>query len=211
MGRFVGYDSESKGYRIYWPEKRSISVERNVTFDGNNTKSNENSNTNLGDLLAEGENTDIIQQSPNTAENIQQPNDQQDQPDLTPETSIDDQDNTNSIPFPSNPEPASEIPNDDEESESYGRGHRTRKAPGAYRAMNDGLTAAIVEVKDLEIEDSSVEILDEDLIDLLPPDFALIGGLETEPASIDEALRGSDAKEWEEALLTKRPSHQMRS
>jgi hypothetical protein len=28
IGRFVGYDSESKGYRIYWPNKRSVSVER---------------------------------------------------------------------------------------------------------------------------------------------------------------------------------------
>jgi hypothetical protein len=27
-GRFIGYDSKSKGYRIYWPEKRSITVER---------------------------------------------------------------------------------------------------------------------------------------------------------------------------------------
>jgi hypothetical protein len=28
-GRFVRYDS-AKGYRIYWPDKRSISVERNI-------------------------------------------------------------------------------------------------------------------------------------------------------------------------------------
>ena len=27
LGCFVGYDSESKAYRIYWPGKRSISVE----------------------------------------------------------------------------------------------------------------------------------------------------------------------------------------
>ena len=27
VGHFVGYDSESKGYRIYWPGKRSVSVE----------------------------------------------------------------------------------------------------------------------------------------------------------------------------------------
>jgi len=26
-GRFVRYGSESKGYRIYWPKKRSVSVE----------------------------------------------------------------------------------------------------------------------------------------------------------------------------------------
>ena len=32
IGRFVGYDSESKGYRIYWPGKRSVTVERNIMF-----------------------------------------------------------------------------------------------------------------------------------------------------------------------------------
>ena len=29
---FVGIDEESKGYRVYWPEKRRVSIERNVTF-----------------------------------------------------------------------------------------------------------------------------------------------------------------------------------
>ncbi len=32
VGRFVGFDLESKGYRVYWPEKRSVSVEREVVF-----------------------------------------------------------------------------------------------------------------------------------------------------------------------------------
>ena len=38
-GRFVGYDSESKGYRIYWPKKWSITVEWNIVFnqDDSNT------------------------------------------------------------------------------------------------------------------------------------------------------------------------------
>jgi hypothetical protein len=31
-GRWVGVDTSSNGHRIYWPEKRSVSVERNVTF-----------------------------------------------------------------------------------------------------------------------------------------------------------------------------------
>jgi hypothetical protein len=35
-GCFVGYNSESKGYRIYWPEKRSINVKRNVVFNQDN-------------------------------------------------------------------------------------------------------------------------------------------------------------------------------
>jgi hypothetical protein len=31
--RFVGFDDESKGYRIYWPKKFRISIERDVYFD----------------------------------------------------------------------------------------------------------------------------------------------------------------------------------
>ena len=30
--RWVGYDAHSNGHRIYWPEKRSVTVERNVRF-----------------------------------------------------------------------------------------------------------------------------------------------------------------------------------
>jgi len=30
---FVGIDSELKGYRIYWPGKNCVSVERDVYFD----------------------------------------------------------------------------------------------------------------------------------------------------------------------------------
>ena len=32
-GRFVGFDDESKGYRIYWPEKKRVSIERDVYFN----------------------------------------------------------------------------------------------------------------------------------------------------------------------------------
>jgi len=31
-GRWIGFDQESKCHRIYWPEKRSVTVERSVTF-----------------------------------------------------------------------------------------------------------------------------------------------------------------------------------
>src|SRR5882762_10039295 len=33
IGRFVGYDSESKGFRIYWLNKRAVMVEQNVVFN----------------------------------------------------------------------------------------------------------------------------------------------------------------------------------
>ena len=36
--------------------------------------------------------------------------------------------------------------------------------------------------------------------DLLPPDFALIGNLNSKPRLLDEALRGLDADEWKKAL-----------
>jgi hypothetical protein len=35
LGRFVGYDDESKAIRIYWPESRSIGIERDVLFGKN--------------------------------------------------------------------------------------------------------------------------------------------------------------------------------
>lgn len=31
-GRWVGFDAQSKGHRVYWPEQRSVTVERNVHF-----------------------------------------------------------------------------------------------------------------------------------------------------------------------------------
>ena len=30
--RWIGFDDESKGHKVYWPDKRSVSVERNLTF-----------------------------------------------------------------------------------------------------------------------------------------------------------------------------------
>ena len=32
-GRFIGYDAESKGYRIYWPDLRTIGVKHNLVFE----------------------------------------------------------------------------------------------------------------------------------------------------------------------------------
>ncbi|KAJ3739968.1 hypothetical protein DFH05DRAFT_1406248, partial [Lentinula detonsa] len=31
-GRWVGFDEESCAHRVYWPEKRTVSVERSVSF-----------------------------------------------------------------------------------------------------------------------------------------------------------------------------------
>jgi len=38
-GRFVGYDAESKGCRVYWPNSRSIGVERDLIFEDRSVNS----------------------------------------------------------------------------------------------------------------------------------------------------------------------------
>ena len=32
-GRWIGMDDESKGARIYWPDSKTVMVERNITYD----------------------------------------------------------------------------------------------------------------------------------------------------------------------------------
>ena len=55
VSHIVGYDSESKGYRIYWPEKRSITVERNVVFNQDNIHTSKETAIIHGETQSEGE------------------------------------------------------------------------------------------------------------------------------------------------------------
>jgi hypothetical protein len=79
--------------------------------------------------------------------------------------------------------------------------------------MNEGMVAAIaafVEEDPDKLEDetknnsevNSLENLDDNLDDFyeLPPDIALAGHYDTDPKTIDKALHGPNAKEWQEAL-----------
>jgi Reverse transcriptase (RNA-dependent DNA polymerase) len=69
--------------------------------------------------------------------------------------------------------------------------------------MHGGLVAGIACAESLDDEDSpSVEFPDdhESMSMDLPPDFALVGGPNSEPHTLDEALQGPNAKEWQEAL-----------
>ena len=69
-GRFVGYDSESKGYQIYWPKKRSVTVERNIVFNPEDANSAEDIAIIYGEAQSEGEKQKIIQHLLNKAETI---------------------------------------------------------------------------------------------------------------------------------------------
>ena len=77
VGRFVGYDSESKGFRIYWPGKRSVSVEHNVIFNENDVR-NDDGNVPVSGALSEGEKEikKVIQYPENGVENPEKAQDQ---------------------------------------------------------------------------------------------------------------------------------------
>ena len=70
-GRFVGYDLDSKGYRIYWPTKRTITVERDVTFNHEDFRlQSDESVVIFGDVLDEGERNKIIHEPHQTSHEL---------------------------------------------------------------------------------------------------------------------------------------------
>jgi hypothetical protein len=217
VGHFVGYDSESKGYRIYWPGKRLVTVEQNVVFNQTNIHTPDKHAIIPGDSLAEEERNKIIQPPSNNAENSVKTADMPEsgiKPDTqtisNPQTedetvpNLQEPQTTSSVPFPPISQPDSESKDNNDELHKYGHGkHVAPKPQGIYKKMHGGLVARIAYAESLDDKDSpSVEFPDDHKnmsIDL-PPDFALVGGPNSEPRMLDEALQGPNAKEWQEAL-----------
>ena len=138
LGRFVGYDSESKGFRIYWPTKWSVTVEWNVVFnDGDVTV---DATTVIPGDLSEGEKEKIIQMPENnrrcTEDNVIK--------DVTSELHIENNTNLsvdpeaqNTVPFPSAPETSDAIlqdPIEDEPDNEPGLG-RADRHKGSHREL----------------------------------------------------------------------------
>jgi hypothetical protein len=156
-GHFVGYDSQSKGYRIYWPNKRSISVERDVTFNPDDIHlQSEESVVIFGDVLHEGEKDKIIQPNDMITSNKNQHDSNEDIP--HDETETYSETSSQSTPKPRRshdvlPEPE---PN-------TGWGMHARLPPGAYRALAKGTndTAATTYIPafscDTELDDEGLD------------------------------------------------------
>jgi hypothetical protein len=95
--------------------------------------------------------------------------------------------------------------NDDQSGQRYGRGQRSRPPKGAFKAMNEGLAAALAifkeepddEVVNIEVIEEFVEDDDgcSDYLYDLPPDVALVGYYGKDLTMLDEAMRGPDAKQ----------------
>ena len=68
IGCWVSFDEESSGHRIYWPERRSVSIERSVKFDDEAEILLPNS------ALLEGENSTPLLKNPSQFEQPTVPN-----------------------------------------------------------------------------------------------------------------------------------------
>ena len=113
---------------------------------------------------------------------------------------------SNTILFPSTEDPSVEpnpAPNDKMQQLSCSQ--RTRHQKGHYKTLNKGLVAAItafVEEVDDDIEIQLAKHPEQQSEDFykLPPNIVLIRYSATDPKMLDEALQGSNAKKWQEAL-----------
>ena len=180
-----------------------------MVFNQDDVQNVEKVTISSGDILSEGEKNKVIQNPESNVKTIEKlENDPKipDQPQPEPEKG-DTAQEPNTIPFPTASEaeskPKTKTAEDDEDPQEFGHGKRVAAKPkGIYKKMHAGVAAEITHDESLDDENLLTDLLDdhEQTSTDLPPDFALIGGLNFEPTSIDEALRGPDAQKWQEAL-----------
>jgi len=159
-----------------------------------------------GGVQSEGERNKVIQYPENHAESpeeVEKQSSSESEPKDDTSVKTEDPKSTNTIPFPLASDSTVEVKNKDENLQQYGRGHRPRKQKGAYRDINKGLTTAIahceVEGEDRESPLEATNDVDEGFSEL-PPGFAFVGSIVSDPQMLDEVLHGPDAKHWQEAF-----------
>ena len=153
-GRFVGYDSESKGFRIYWPGKRSVTVELNVVFNENDIRNDSMVSIPNG-ALSEGEKESkkVIQYPKNSVENLEKAEgdlNDVDQPEVDPSEDDQEPKTLNTIPFPKQDDEA--VENRDNETPQT---HERRQSPGRFKGTYKGMTAAVTVLNDQDDDTSS--------------------------------------------------------
>jgi hypothetical protein len=101
----------------------------------------------------------------------------------------------NTIPFPSSLKPSAEEIYDEEHLE---RDQRSARYKGNYKDLLKAAVTVFEEIPASEDEDSDRGCFN--CFDDLPPDIAVVGHASTDPKTLDEVLRGRNAKEWQAAL-----------
>jgi len=68
--------------------------------------------------------------------------------------------------------------------------------------MNEGLIAGIAHCEETKEDEPPKKVTNngENNLNNLPPNFTLLGSSPSDPQMLDEALRGPDAKQWQDAL-----------
>ena len=195
VGCFVSYDSESKGYKIYWPGKRSITVEKNIVFNQDDVHTSKETAIIYGETQSEGEINKTIQAPQNNVNEVkkpenEEPNDQWAQkPVSEPHPSYQP---SNSVTFPTKDNFQDESDSETPENDQYGHRKRNRPPPGAFKAMNEGTTAITI-LEDLDNNIDNNKHLD--CLHGIPSDIALVGHISSDPRTLDEALQGPNAED----------------
>ena len=188
-GRFVGFDTECRGYKIYYPDARTINIEREVVFDKSKLTYDESTVSLPIDESPEGENnvkiSQIVSKPPERPKTPQ--NDAPTIPNNTP----------TAAPPPN--EPIKTIPNDLQPNRdglvdpgpAYGRSQWQRHAPGFYKSYNEGKvsTAMAYETSQKGNEPTDPDV---NIAHLIQYAMATATG----PRTLKEALAGPHAKEW---------------
>jgi hypothetical protein len=181
---------------VYWPEKRSISVEWNVVFNPDYLLTEGDSVVVQDNVLNEGESGKVIQNQTNgkdikTDENHEIDN-KIDLPALEPVIEHQEHVPEPSIQPPKRARRAETLP---EPKPNTGRGFHTRPKPGAYKLMHKGLDPAHANAA---IVNDDIDCLDSDSVDS-DTEYAFIMSMGNEPGSLDEALSGPHTDEWQAA------------
>ena len=221
-GNFVGFDEESKGYRIYWPEKKKVTIERDVYFNKDEVlQSNDAQIEGDRDILTNSDTS----QAPNNPKDIEQTSktipDASNIPKILPENHQPQNPSTEKETIPDLTDIGSQVPNSSENepvtapnqsarrnslkglqqfnSNDYGRGKRRRNNATSQQdslILQHGESAFVIEENGC-LEPGGVEL---DEVEWCRGEMsAAIANSEDEP-TLKEALGGDERKEWIEAI-----------
>ena len=173
-GHFVGYDEESKGYRIYYLKRRTVIVERDVFFD-------KDAAVDLDEVAIEGE-PDISNQ-PTTSDVTSAPNSIEIEPKNLPAPIPATRPRRNSLQG---------LPQYD--PDQYGRGNRKRTVRNEELSL---VANSDQEEEDENDKESDVETEANCLREAMH--MAMPAIAEDEPSFVD-AMRGSESHDWKRAI-----------
>jgi hypothetical protein len=173
-GRFVGFDLETRGYRIFFANERRVAVEREVLFDRERS---------LKDEAVEIEMDEPLK----TIEPPKTPDEKQEDHNIPQDLEVNEPEDAPTKPrSPKTKVVPRTVDGLIEADPTKGRGMRARPAAGHFKNVNEGHVSARLASEDND-EPFGIE-------------FAYLALPGDEPVSVDEAIGGPDGHEWVPAI-----------